>query len=308
MIGGIWNEVIIRPMINGLVILYYLFFNNFGLSIIVFTVAIRLGLVPLTLKQSRQMKAMSSLAPKMKELQERYSDDKSRASQETMRLYKENGVSPIGCLGPLIIQMPIFLGLFWALRGVLPSTPEELVRLAEHTYTWLPQISESIPVDSHFLWLDLSRTSSNNPFSFLLPVLVGGSMLVMQKMTSMPSVTATQASTQKMMLWMMPIMFGFFTLNFEAGLALYWIVSNIVGIVIQGFVTGWDPLFSLVPSRKSNSLEVAPDQIPLSKPEEANGDAKGTINGNDGKNRRRSDRARHKGTRRRSRGSRNRGH
>jgi len=298
-IGDIWNEAIIRPMINSLVMLYYVFFGNFGLAIIVFTILIRAAMIPLTLKQSRQMKAMSALQPKMKELQAKFSTDKARLNQETMRLYKEQGVNPIGCLGPMIIQMPIFFGLFWALRGTLPSTPERLADLSRHLYSWLPPVHQAVPIDGGFLWLDLAQYSSKNPLPFLLPVLVGGSMWLMQKMTSMPSATPQQESTNRMMLWMMPIMFGFFTLNFETGLALYWIVSNIVGITIQGFVTGWGPLASLVSFRRAE----APAPALAPQPEEAEIDAE---HRDDRQNNRRGNRNRPKGARRRSRGRGNR--
>jgi YidC/Oxa1 family membrane protein insertase len=299
-ISDIWNGVIIRPMINSLVLLYYVFLGNFGLSIIAFTIIIRGAMIPLSLKQSRQMKAMSALAPKMKEIQARYPDDKPRASRETMQLYKEQGVNPLGCLGPMILQMPIFIGLFWALRGTLPSTPERLVDLSRHLYPWLPQVNEAVPLDGTFLWLDLARYSSDNPVPFLLPLLVGGSMWLMQKMSSMPSATPQQESTNRMMLWMMPIMFGFFTLNFESGLALYWIVSNIVGIVIQGFVAGWGPLEKLFSFWQPKEPVQAPA---LTAPTEEASDAE---HRNDRQDRRRGHRDRPKGARRRSQGRRNR--
>ena len=81
-VGDIWNAVIIGPMINSLVLLYSVFFNNFGISILIFTLIVRVIMIPLTVKQSRQLKAMSALQPKMKEIQERYSKDKSRVSRK----------------------------------------------------------------------------------------------------------------------------------------------------------------------------------------------------------------------------------
>ena len=127
LIGDIWNAAIITPMINSLVLLYSVFFSNFGLSIVIFTVIVRAILIPLTVKQSRQMKAMSALQPKLKELQERYKNDRQRISQETMRMYREHGVNPLGCLGPMFIQFPIWIGLYQALQKTLYSTPETFV-------------------------------------------------------------------------------------------------------------------------------------------------------------------------------------
>ena len=302
-IGDIWNEAIIRPMINSLVLLYYVFFSNFGLSIIVFTVIIRVAMIPLTIKQSRQIKAMSGLQPKMKEIQARFPNDRTKQSQETMKLYKEQGVNPLGCLGPMVIQMPIFIGLFWALRGTLPSTPERLADLSRHLYSWLPQVNQAVPLDGGFLSMDLAAYSSANPapFNYLLPLLVGVSMWVTQKMTTTPSSSPQQESTQRMMLWMFPIMFGFFTLSFEAGLALYWIMSNVIGIAIQGFVTGWGPLATAFSFRQSTKPVTAEVLTPEIKEAVVNEDRR--TNSEDS---RRGNRARSKGARRRARGGRNR--
>ena len=256
MIGSIWNTVIVWPMINSLVLLYGIFFNSFGLSIIIFTVLVRILMIPLTMKQSRQLKAMNALQPKLKELQAKFSKDRPRMSQETMKLYRENGVNPLGCLGPMFIQFPIWIGLYQALLQTLPSQPESLLNLSETLYAWLPIVHAVIPLNSSFLWFDLS-VPDNTP---ILPILVGVSMFLMQKMTTMPSVDPKQASTNRMMLWMMPIMFGFFTLTFPTGLALYWVVSNIIGIVIQGGVTGWDPLINIVSFNKRHEETTTEDE------------------------------------------------
>ncbi len=312
-LSEIWNSVIIRPMINSLVLLYSIFFSNFGIAIIIFTVIVRAAMIPLSIRQSRSMKAMTAVQPKMKALQERYKNDRQKLSQETMKLYRENGINPIGCLGPLVLQMPIFLGLFWALRGTLPSTPERLADLSRHLYPWLPMVNEAVPLNGQFLWLDLAEFSSSYPMplSLVLPILVGVSMFVMQKMTTMPSTTPQQESTNRMMLWLMPGMFGVFTLSFEAGLALYWIVSNVVGIVIQGFVTGWQPLIDLPKSiinlgRPSTTPAVEGQAEPSDEAEPAREADTDENDRDDGQDRRRGNRNRPKGARRRAPGRRNR--
>ena len=304
-------------MVNSLVLFYAVFFNNFGFAIIVFTIAVRLAMVPLTVKQSRQMKAMSALQPKLKEMQAKYAGDRQKTSQETMKLYKENNVNPLGCLGPLVIQMPIFFGLFWSLRATLPSTPERLADLGGSLYSWLPLVHGVVPLDSSFLWMDLAQYASQDTLPILLPVLVGGSMWLMQKMTPTTTTTPQQQQTQMIMLWMMPLMFGVFTLSFEMGLALYWIVSNLAGIVIQGFVTGWEPLFRLFGLGKARMPALGRrtmgpvDTHDTAAPEEAEPDGRAdgraeTDDRNDGKDGRGGDRARSKRARRRARGSRNR--
>lgn len=242
----LWNEVIIRPMLNTLVVLYVIFFNQMGIAIIVFTVIVRLVTLPLTLKQIRQMRVMNTLQPKMRELQERYKGDRARASQETMRLYKEAGVSPLGCLGPMVIQMPILIGLFRVLIQTLFTSPDDLLGLSEKLYSWITfvPIHEAAPLHDKFLWLSLAEP---DPTSFILPVLVAASTWVQQKMTMTPSMDPRQQSSQNMMLWMMPLFLGVFSLGWPSGLPLYWIISNVIGISVQYFITGWGPLFPLFP-------------------------------------------------------------
>jgi len=257
-IGQIWNSILIQPMVNSLVLLYSMANSNFGIAIVLFTIIIRAGMMPLTVKQSRQMKAMSALQPKLKEIQAKYKSDRQRQSQETMKMYKDNGVNPIGCLGPMFIQMPIFIALYQAIIKTVPSEPENLVVLSKYLYGWLPMVRQSIPIESTFFWLDLAKPDP----TVILPILVGASMFLMQKMTTMPAMDERQASTNRMMLWMMPIMFGLFASDligpgFPSGLALYWVISNLVGVVIQGFITGWDPLIKLFSFLKFNKSEPA---------------------------------------------------
>ncbi|SVC40428.1 uncharacterized protein METZ01_LOCUS293282, partial [marine metagenome] len=289
--GQIWGTVIVQPMINSLIFLYSVAFSNFGIAIAIFTIAIRGVMMPLTVKQSKQMKAMSALQPKIKGIQSKYSNDKKRQSQETMKLYKEQGVNPIGCLGPMFIQMPIWIGLYQAIIKTVPSTPESLVGLSTNLYSWMPMVKDVIPLDSSFLWLNLARPDTLP----VLPIMVGVSMFLMQKMTMMPAADDKQASTNKMMLWMMPLMFGFFSMQFPSGLALYWVISNIVGIVIQGFITGWDPLANLVNFRRTAPPEpvVSLSGASASALEESE---QYELNTDDGENSGRRDRDRHKRT------------
>jgi len=195
----IWNSVIIQPMINSLLILYSIAISNFGLAIILFTILIRAAMMPLTVKQSKQMKSMTALQPKIKEIQNKFKNDKQKQSQETMKLYKEQGVNPIGCLGPMFIQFPIWIGLYQAILQTVPNTPESLVKLSGHLYGWLPFVHDVVPINSQFIWMDLANP---DPSPVVMPILVGISMFLMQKMTTMPAMDDRQASTNKMMLWM----------------------------------------------------------------------------------------------------------
>lgn len=301
-ISFLWTELIIRPMLNGLVVLYTIFFSQMGLAIISLTALIRLATMPLTLKQLSQMRAMSSLQPKLKEIQDRYSRDKSRISQETMRLYREAGVSPFGCLGPMIVQMPILIGLFRVLIQTVFSRPDDLVGFSEKLYTWIPvaPIYSAAPLDPNFLWLDLAKP---DPTNVIMPVLVFATTWVQQKMTMQPSTDPRQSGNQAMMLWLMPLMIAFFSFTLPSGLALYWVTSNVIGIAIQYFVTGgWGPLFPLFPKAAPAATPAAQSRSSQNDSEEETGqDGRSDRDNNERTNRRRSNRAGTERARRRPR-------
>jgi len=248
-LGLLWNEIVTKPMTNSLMLLYVVLFNNLGLGIIVFTLLVRGATYPLVIRQVRQTRKMQTLQPRLKELQDRYKNDPQKRGQEMMKLYKEMGVNPVGCLGPLVIQMPIFIGLFWAINNVLPFTPENLAGLSSRLYSWLPMLDSAVPVNRSFLGMDLAVEPSRdrNVLGLALVVLSGITMFVQQKMIQVKSTDPTQQSTQRMMVWMFPIMFGMFSLFFPGGLVIYWVVSNLVGIFIQAFVTGTEGLRSVIP-------------------------------------------------------------
>jgi len=234
-------------MINSLTLLYDLLGDNLGLAIISFTVLIRFILIPLTVRQTKQMKRMQELQPQLQAIQKKYKNKtpqtKQKIQQETMALYKVAGVNPIGCLGPLVIQMPIWIGLYRAILKTAPSSPEGFVDLSKYLYSWNFSVSK-VPFDSNFLGIDLVDfvQFAPTPWQFALPLIVGLSMFIQQKFTTSPSTDPRQQQTQQMMLWMMPIMFGIFTWQFPAGLAVYIFFSNLMGITIQYFVGGKQPL------------------------------------------------------------------
>lgn len=234
-IGAIWDLIILEPTLNSLVWLYSVLFGSFGLTIIAFTIVIRGAMYPLTIKQTHATRAMQSLQPKLTELQKKYAKDRQRLGQEQMKLYKESGVSPAGCMLPMLVQMPVWIALYQSIIRVLAVSPEDFLNLSQYLYSW-PVVYSVLPLNNHFLWLDL--TTGNT----ILALLVGGSMWVQQKMVTPVTSDPKQQSQSRMMLWMMPMMFTFLSMQFPSGLALYWVVSNVITIVIQYFVTGWGGL------------------------------------------------------------------
>jgi YidC/Oxa1 family membrane protein insertase len=227
-----WDIVIANPVLNVLIALSQLLGGSFGLAIIMLTIIVRLITWPLNRRQLNSTKALQEMQPKMQELQKKYGKNQQKLQQEMMRLYKEAGVNPLGCLWPMLVQLPIWIALYQAIMRALATTPENLLDLAQRLYSW-SIVNHAIPLSSHFLWLDLGSQGD-----ILLAIIVGGTMWLQQKMTQAPAVDPRQESSQRMMTLMMPLLFGLLSLSFPAGLGLYWAVSNIIGIITQYFVTG----------------------------------------------------------------------
>ena len=246
-IGEIWNLIILNPMINVLIMLSNYLAGSFGLTIIVLTIIIRGCMYPLTLKQLRASKAMQSIQSQVAEIRTKYAKDKQKAAQEQMKLYKESGMNPLGCLLPMLIQMPIWIALYQAIIRVLAAAPEDFLSLSQHLYSSWPAVFSLVPLENRFLWLDLAISD------MFLAILVGGTMWVQQKMMTASTADPKQQAQSQMMLWMMPMMFAFLTLTFPSGLALYWVISNVISIVMQYFVTGWGGLVPVRAGKKVTS-------------------------------------------------------
>lgn len=230
-IGAIWDLIILNPLINVMVWLSSILFNSFGLTVVVLTAVIFAVMYPLTRKQMRAAKAMQELQPKIQELQKKYAKDRQKLAQEQMALMKESGASASGCLVPMLLQMPIWIALYQSIIRVLAVTPEDFLNLSGRLYDW-PVLFQSLPLDSQFLWVNLAVPD------YLLAFLVGGVMFIQQKMTTPSSSDPKVAAQSKMMLYMMPGMFVFISITFPAGLALYWLTSSILRVIMQFFATG----------------------------------------------------------------------
>ncbi|HEY8551907.1 MAG TPA: YidC/Oxa1 family membrane protein insertase [Thermaerobacter sp.] len=177
-----------------------------GLSIILFTVLVRLVLLPLTFSQMRSMQRMQALQPEVERIQRRYRNNPQKANEAIMKLWRENNVNPAsGCL-PLLIQFPILYGLFLALRT-----------FSSGAFLWIPDLRHPDPY-------------------FVLPILAGVTTYVQMK----TAMTVTQPQ-QRTMLVLMPLMLTFFAWSFPAGLALYWVTSNLFSIVQQVWMNRQQP-------------------------------------------------------------------
>jgi YidC/Oxa1 family membrane protein insertase len=205
------------PLTRGFVWLLkacYAVIPNYGVAIILLTVIVRLFTAPLAAKQMKSMKRMGDLSPKLKALQEKYKDDRPAQSQEMMKLYKEAGVNPLGGCLPMVLQIPVFIGLYYALQSSIDLRQAPFM-----------------------LWIDdLSRPETLFTIPGVgwpvrvLPVLMTLSMVLQQRMTPMTTMDPVQARTMQIV---MPIMFFFMFYGFPAGLVLYWFVSNLLAIAQQ---------------------------------------------------------------------------
>ncbi len=229
--GELFDAILIDPFINVLMMLSHLFDNSLGLAIIGITIIVNLIILPLTIQQTRSMKKMQTLQPKMQEIQKKYSKDRQKQQQEIMKLYKEERINPIGCAMPLIIQMPIIIALYQGIIQTLPTTPNHLIGLSKHIYNW-GFVQEGVPPESIFLGLDLSQPN------FFMVILIMISMWISQKMSTNPSPDPKQQQMQQMMQWMMPLFLGFIFLSFPSGLALYIVVMTVFRMVVQRFIAG----------------------------------------------------------------------
>ena len=190
--------------------------GNYGIAIIIVTVLMRIIIFPLTLKQEKSMKKMRELQPELEKIKEKYKDNPQEYQQKTAELYRESGVNPLGGCLPLLIQMPVFVALYWAFSG------------------------NAIPADAKFLWFTLKqpdRLFMIGNFAFnLLPILNVGVTYIQQKI--MTNTTSGQESNQQMktMLYMMPLMMLFIFYRMPSGVTLYYLVSGALSLVQQYFI------------------------------------------------------------------------
>jgi len=211
-LGYTWVVPLTR-FFNWLLQALYSLVPNYGVAIIVLTVLVRLVMAPLTTRQMRSMERMRALAPKLEELRAKHADDKAKQSEEMMRLYRQEGVNPLGGCLPMVLQIPVFIGLFYALQSSISLRHSPFVGWI--TDLSIPEVLFTIP------GLELPVR--------LLPILMGASMVVQQKLTPM-QMDPAQA---KMMLIVMPVMMTVMFYQFPSGLVLYWMVSNVIAISHQ---------------------------------------------------------------------------
>jgi len=218
---------ILQPLIDVANAVLQFFHDNVGLSwgmsIIALTVVTRAALIPLTYKQLKGMRAMQALQPQIKALQEKYKNDKQRMQQEMMRFYKENKVNPLASCIPLLAQLPVFITLFYVLRHELPPD------------MGCPEAGHCAAYGAEFFFInDLTAKATGAELIVLLVLYVG------TQLASGFFMSVTADKSQRTMMFVLPLIFVPFILNFPAGLILYWITTNVwtigQGIAVQKLI------------------------------------------------------------------------
>jgi YidC/Oxa1 family membrane protein insertase len=233
LLQAIYNQVQGFPLVDQI--------GAFGVAIIVLTILIRLAMAPLQqfqlVTQRKTMVEQRKLAPEVGELRKKYKKDPQKLNAEMMKLYQEHGVNPlgglVGCL-PLIVQIPILTALYYVLTDFARSN-----HVAAH-FLFVPNLNANPLHQPWFAGMPIP-----SPEYLVFPLLAAITTLVQSRMLMMPPpVNPTEqeqqtAQMQRTMVWLSPLMIGYFALNVPAGLGLYWFIGNCVSIIQQSFVVGW---------------------------------------------------------------------
>jgi YidC/Oxa1 family membrane protein insertase len=230
--------------------------QSFGWTIILFTIIIRLALYPFTASQVKSAQAMQEMqnSEKWQKIQKKYKDDREKLAQEQMKLYQEMGINPLGSCLPTLLQLPIIFALYWSVTRALASTPVQLLELARVINGGLSHV---LPLNSTFLWMDLGQPERLY-LSFLptigipvLAILVTVTSFLQTKLMTPTSQPGEQgAAMSRAMSMYMPLLIGWISYSYAAGLALYFFIGNIASIAQYAFMGRLD-IKNLLPSAKT---------------------------------------------------------
>jgi YidC/Oxa1 family membrane protein insertase len=240
-----WDLLIIQPLVNAMLLLYQLLGNNLTLTIIALTVLIRLITFPLTWQSQVSQKKMQQLqqSDEWKAIQKKYADNREALAQEQMKLWQREGINPFGGCLPMLIQLPILIGLYQAITTAIAASPAQLLSLSTNLYGFLPNVERLIPLDNRFLWMNLGLP---DPY-FVMPLLVVVTSFLQSKVMTPPATDAQAAQMSQTMMLTTTLMFGYFSFTFASGLSVYFVVSNILGVLQYGLTNpiDWRKLFTL---------------------------------------------------------------
>src|SRR3989344_7860453 len=260
---GIFDLIFFAPVVNILVLIYQGLSavhipGTLGFSILILTVLIRFLVWPFMTSQIKATKKMADLKPHLNALKEKHKGDKQAFAGAQMALYKEHGVNPAGGCLPALIQIPIFIALYQAIINILPGAGGHIDNINKLIY--FPQLKLPTTIDPNFFGLNLgvkpSEFGSLGVYLLLIPVITAALTFVQSKMAlpkpikPYPSdspkeikekegLEESMSQVQSQMVYLMLIMIGYFAFSFPIGLAIYWNVYTIAGIIQQYMISGW---------------------------------------------------------------------
>mgnify|MGYP001573209142 CR=1 FL=1 len=269
-LGDIFNTLFLIPLLNLLIGLYQGLNvlhapGALGFALVILTVVLRLLIWPLMTSQIKSMKKMSDLKPHLDELKKQHSSDKQALGQAQMALYKEHGVNPAGGCLPVLLQMPLFIGLYQAITNIFPNSPNVNLEWV-NSVLYFPWMKLQTFPDPNFFGLNLGAKPSEfaiyGPILLSVPVITAILTFVQSKMTlpkppklypsdspkekkEKESLEDSMGQVQSQMVYLMPVMIGYFAFTFPVGLAIYWNTYTILGIIQQYQHTGWGGLEGL---------------------------------------------------------------
>jgi len=237
-------DFFVSIFVNSLLWIYNIVGRNFGVAIILFTILIKVLTWPLNGAQLKSAKAMQDLQndKDWQAIQKKYAKDKEKLAQEQMRVYKEKGINPFSSCLPTLIQLPVIFALYQSITRSLATTPLALLQLTRSIGSFL-NVAALIPLNSKFLWMNLALPEGIRipglVISFLpngipsLAIIVALTTYIQTKLTTPPTTNPNDqsAAMSGMMSIYMPLLLGWFALTFPSGLAVYFITSNLLGIV-----------------------------------------------------------------------------
>jgi YidC/Oxa1 family membrane protein insertase len=267
MIGDIFKTILTYPILNLMVVLYHILFNNLGLAIISIATISRLALIPLTKTQTEMTRKMAQLKPELDKIKEKYKNNPEKLSQEQMKLYKKVGYNPLGCLGTFIPQIIILSVLIGVVRAITNNNTEGIY---DFVLNWVSNGTGNFTINPNFLGLDLTQiytTLSRDSGRFapqaipylVLALVVGIVQFITTKLTTVlqnpesvynnkkkrkkdkdePNMEEMQESMQKSMMFMFPLMTIFISISAPAALGVYWITQSIM-LIAQYFILDFD--------------------------------------------------------------------
>lgn len=272
---NIWSAFV--GLLEQLLLFFSSLTGNMALGIVLFTVAARLFILPLTLSSLRSSRRMQEVQPILKEIQRKYGKDPQRLQEETLRVYREHKINPVGGCLPLLLQLPIFFGVYQAVYHLM--VPEQRVNLSTAAAEMLKDERLAQILAAPFFGMDLGVPAFGpNGFAGLIYLILPTLSIVLQLMQQLMATPRVQdpqqkAFTQAMLI--MPFVFGYIAFTFPTGAVLYWVISSVIGVIQQYFTSGWGslanylrflppdnrpaPALSLAPATAGQSAEAQPE-------------------------------------------------